>query len=110
MKIGYSKNYAQNGNCGLLFERDDVLAEIDRQEVELIKKTGYSKEQAQYEYEQARKLAMKINQPSAAATNILGKARLHGLDHDAGPGAAGLTINVTTDRKVIENKEIEDEV
>ena len=49
---------------------------------ELEQQTGYSIEQAQQEYEQARALAMEIRQPAAAATAVTGKARLFGFDKD----------------------------
>lgn len=82
IKIGYSKNYAINGDCSKLFDRADVLAEIDKQEVELIAKTGYTQEQCQYEYDQARRHAITLKQPSAEVSAITGKARLHGHDKD----------------------------
>ncbi len=88
MSIGYSKNYAQNGNCALLFDRPDVMAEIDRQEIELIKETGYTLEQCQYEYDQARRHAIGLKQPSAEVSAITGKARLHGHDKDNDIGRA----------------------
>ncbi len=38
----------------------------------------------QAEYEQARLLAIQLKQPAAAVSAITGKARLHGMDKDAG--------------------------
>ncbi len=108
IEIGYSQTYAKNGDCALLFERDDVKAELRRQEVELIKITGYSKEQAHQDLMDDRQLARDQKQPSAAISADSQLIRLYGMDQQATSGA-GLTINVTTDRKVIDNKEIENE-
>lgn len=72
---------------GIIAHRQAVLAE----------KTGFSIEQAQSEYEEARLLAMQERQPGAAVGAITGKARLYGMDRDAGTKPdAGLTLNFTT--------------
>lgn len=82
LTAGYSDTYARN--VGLkLFVNDRVLEAMRRLSAVAIVKTGYSIEQAQAEYEQARVQAIQQNQPSAAVSAITGKARLHGMDKDA---------------------------
>ncbi len=73
-------------------------------------KTGYSIEQAQKEYEEARALAMRIRQPAAAATAVTGKARLFGFDKDANIGEKTIIVispKVKAEPKAIESKEID---
>ncbi len=83
LSIGYSKTYANN--VGLkLFDNDLVLRAIAKIQAVAITITGYSLEQAQAEYEQARAQAIQLKQPAAAVSAITGKARLHGMDKDAG--------------------------
>ncbi len=91
LTVGYSKHYANH--VGLkLFDNDKVKQAISRIQAIQIAKTGYSIEQAQAEYEEARALAIKINQPAAAATAITGKARLFGFDKDANIGEKTVII------------------
>jgi hypothetical protein len=63
-----------------LYERPDVLTEIKRQELDLIKKTGYSKEQATQDLIDDRQLARDLNQPSAAISANSQLIRLYGMD------------------------------
>ncbi len=87
LSVGYSETYANN--VGLkLFEHKEVLRAIARVQTVAITITGYSLEQSQAEYEQARVLAIQLKQPAAAVSAITGKARLHGMDKDAGAGAS----------------------
>ncbi len=71
-----------------------LMDEIDRRKAELSAETGYTVEQAQKEYEEARELAMRINQPAAAAGAVTGKARLFGMDKDAGGKDTVTVVNV----------------
>lgn len=109
-EIGYTNGYSTNGHCAKLFARSDVKAELKRQEIELIKKTGYSKAEAQHELEQARELAMQINQPSAAVSASNTKMRLHGMDQVESHRESTIIVinppsNVKkTDCEVIENE------
>ncbi len=83
LSAGYSDTYARH--IGLkLFVNDRVLKAMERLSAVAVIKTGYSIELAQAEYEQARVQAIQIKQPSAAVSAITGKARLHGMDKDAG--------------------------
>lgn len=59
---------------GIVAHRQAVLAE----------KTGFTIEQAQTEYEEARTLGKACNQPAAMVSATTGKARLYGMDKDAG--------------------------
>ena len=77
---GYSNNYSITGNSTKLFKRPDVLAEIKRQQAELIKKTGYSKEQAHQDLMDDRQLARDQRQPSAAISADSQLIRLYGMD------------------------------
>ena len=82
LSVGYSDTYAKN--TGLkLFVNDRVVEAMRRLSAVAIATTGYSIEQAQAEYEQARIQAIRQKQPSAAVSAITGKARLHGFDKDA---------------------------
>ena len=83
-KIGYSEGYSTNGHCAKLFARGDVRAEIRRQEMELLRKTGLTKEHFAYDLEEAKRLSMIIKQPSAAVSAINTNMRLHGMDQIAG--------------------------
>ena len=80
IKTGYSKTYANNGKGARLFERQDVLVEIKRQELALIKKTGYTKKQATQDLIDDRQLARDLNQPSAAISANSQLIRLYGMD------------------------------
>lgn len=94
LSAGYSKTYSMN--VGLkLFANDRVLEAMRRLSAVAIVKTGYSIEQSQAEYEQARIQAIQLKQPAAAVSAITGKARLHALDKDAGSKGDGLNINIT---------------
>ncbi|HDZ86468.1 MAG TPA: hypothetical protein ENH57_02120 [Actinobacteria bacterium] len=86
MEVGYSKAYVYNGEYSKLWDRQDVKAELDRQEVALREKAGRSVAQIDWMYQKAYDLAMDINQPSAAGSNTTGIARLYGMDKDAGGG------------------------
>ena len=81
LSVGYSTKYANN--VGLkLFDNELVLRAIAKIQAVAVVITGYSIEQSQQEYEQARLLAMSLKQPAAAVSAVTGKARLHGLDKD----------------------------
>lgn len=108
---GYSDNCARQ-TARRLLTINYVKQGIAKKQAELIKKTGYSIEQAQLEYEQARVLAMTINQPAAASTAITGKARLYGMDKDAGGGEKTVIVispKAPVSPKPIISKEIENE-
>ncbi len=106
ISLGYSKSYA-NSKTGLrIYDNDRVKIAISRIQAVAIAKTGYTVEQAQLEYEEARVLAMACRQPAAAATAVTGKARLFGFDKDANIKESTIII-ISPKRKVIDNKEIE---
>lgn len=93
-KIGYSKTYSTTGNCTKLFNRKDVQGEIKRQRLELLKKTGYSKEQATQDLIDDRQLARDLNQPSAAISANSQLIRLYGMDQqDSKKDATIIVIN-----------------
>ena len=75
-----------------------------------IARTGYTVQQAQDEYEQARQLAMKIDQPAAASTAVTGKARLFGFDKDSGGGEKTVIIISPKVKESVKSKIIESEV
>ena len=87
LSAGYSDTYANN--VGLkLFDNDRVVEAMRRLSAVAIVKTGYSIEQAQAEYEQARVQAIHLKQPAAAVSALTGKARLHSLDISVSTGEA----------------------
>ncbi len=76
----------------------------------MIKKTGYSPEQAQYEYEQVRRGSMIVKQFPAANQAILGKSRLHGFDKDNNARESTvIVINPPPQSTCIESEVIENE-
>lgn len=117
LSVGYSKTYANN--VGLkLFDNDKVKLAVARIQNVQAAKTGYTVEQAQEEYEEARILAMKVNQPAAAASATTGKARLYGFDKDAAIGEKTVIIispriapqgPQQVDTRAIESKEVDNE-
>ena len=106
LSVGYSDNYANN--TGLkLFDNDRVLEAMRRLSAVAVVRTGYSIEQCQAEYEQARIQAIQTRQPAAAVAAITGKARLHGMDKDAGGGEKTIiVISPKIERKVINSEEL----
>lgn len=106
MAIGYTEGYVYNGEYSKLWDRDDVIAELKRQRLELIAKTGFTKEDAHAQIDEDRAYARSKGQAAAAVTSTGQKVRLYGMDQMA-ESSTGLTINVTTDRKVIDSKEID---
>ena len=107
LSMGYKPSYA-NSKVGLkIYDNDKVKTAIARIQAVQVAKTGYTVEQAQVEYEEARALAIKINQPAAAATAITGKARLFGFDKDANIGEKTVIIISPKVTKVIESTPIE---
>lgn len=111
IEVGYKPSYARCGLSKRIYDNILVKAEIKAIQDKQAVKTGYSVEQAQTEYEQARVLAMKINQPSAAAANIMGKCRLHGFDKDNQVGEKTIIVispKISTDKHL--TKQIESEV
>lgn len=106
LRAGYAANSVnKTGPANLV--KIGIKQAIDKLRVKLAEKIGYTVEQAQREYEEARALAMKVNQPAAAATAITGKARLYGMDRDAGGGEKTVII---ISPKVAEPKKVESEV
>ena len=82
-RAGYKTNICKHeGHMNTT--KQHLMQEISRRKAELSAETGYTVAQAQKEYEEARLLAMRIEQPAAASTAVTGKARLFGMDKDAG--------------------------
>ena len=84
--IGYSDSYIRNGDCAKLWDRDDVKAELRRQEVELLEKNGYSVQEYQQDLKDDRALARMLKQPSAAVSATVAMGRSMGHDKDNGIG------------------------
>ncbi|KKN59787.1 hypothetical protein LCGC14_0538770 [marine sediment metagenome] len=97
---------AEVNSCKLL-SNTKIKAEIERRTAELAQEAGWNVKIALKHLKKI--IDLYLHRPSAAVSAIVAANRMFGMDKDAGPGAAGLTINVTTDRKVIESKEIENE-
>lgn len=94
LSVGYSPSTVRSGNCTKLWGRCDVKAELKRQRLDLIKKTGYSKEQATQDLIDDRQLARDLNQPSAAISANSQLIRLYGMDQpDAKKDATVIIIN-----------------
>ena len=102
-KIGYSDTYSTNGHCAKMFGRSDVIGEIRSQRLELIKKTGFTKEQAHAELDENRRLALDQKQPSAATQASTAKIRLYGMDQmDNKRDATVIIINPPNQAKTVE--------
>lgn len=109
LSVGYAKSYA-NSKTGLkIYDNAKVKLAIKRIQNVQVAKTGYTVEQAQAEYEEARALAIKINQPAAAATAVTGKARLFGFDKDANIGEKTIII-ISPKVKAVDSKAIDSPV
>lgn len=102
IKIGYSESYSRSQKGTELFNRPDVKKELRKQQLALIKKTGYSKEQATQDMMDDRQLARDCKQPSAAISANQALIRLYGMDQMAGSDATVIIINPP---KQIESKE-----
>ena len=96
-----------------LMANDVIKQAITKKRAEIAKQTGFSIIQAQQEYEEARTLASKTNQPAAMVSATTGKARLYGMDKDAGGGEKTIIIispKISPELpKPIDSKELENE-
>ena len=106
--IGYSEGYSTSGNSTKLFERSDVKAELKKQQLELIKKNGYSKQQATQDLMDDRQLARECKQPSAAISANTALIRLYGMDQMAGSDAT--VIIISPPKQLNSPKRVESEV
>ena len=79
---GYKDSYARSGLGLKTYDNIRVKEAIARIEAKSRAKTDYTIDQCQQEYDEARKLALALKQPSAAVSAITGKARLYGYDKD----------------------------
>lgn len=102
---GYSNSCARQ-TARRLITNDYIKKEIAKKQGELVKKQGYSIEQAEREYEAARALAMQIRRPAAAAAAVTGKARLYGMDKDVQQGEKTVIVIGPKVSKVIDSKEL----
>lgn len=74
----------------------NLMKEIEAKRAELALKTEYTVKAAEQEYEEARVLAIQLNQPGAAVAAVTGKARLYGMDKDnVRERQERISINVT---------------
>ncbi len=110
--IGYEPSYYNTRGIGVVYSNVRIIAaiaEIDAKQAEKAERTISELDQM---YQHAYNLAEKRLDPNTNSMNgsITGIARLYGMDKDAGSGKEGLVINVTSDRKAIDSKEIENEV
>ena len=71
-------------NGSMLLANTNIKAEISRQQAEMIKITGYSKQQAHQDLMDDRQLARDQKQPSAAISADSQLIRLYGMDQVAG--------------------------
>ena len=93
IETGYSESYAKGQKGMELFKRADVCLELRKQRLELVKKTGYSKEQASVDLDEDRQLARELKQPSVGVSATTAKIRLYGMDQMAGSDATVIIIN-----------------
>lgn len=102
--VGYKRTYVYNGEYSKLFERQDVIAEIKRQRLELVKKTGFTKENAHVQLDEDREFARKMGQAGAAVSSTNTKMRLYGMDQIAPSDATVIVINPPDSRKKVESE------
>ena len=93
LAIGYAPSTIRSANHTKLWDRPDVKAELRKQQLDLIKKTGYSKEQATQDLMDDRQLARECKQPSAAISANTALIRLYGMDQMACSDATVIVIN-----------------
>lgn len=105
---GYSESYAKGQKGMELFNRADVKRELTKQQLALIKKNGYSKEQATQDLMDDRQLARECKQPSAAISANTALIRLYGMDQMAGSDAT--VIIISPPKQLISPKRVESEV
>jgi hypothetical protein len=77
---GYTDSYSKSAKGLKLYDRQDLKAGIKQARLELIKRTGYTKEQATQDLIDDRQLARDLNQPSAAISANSQLIRLYGMD------------------------------
>ena len=104
--VGYSKNYAEH--TGLkLFDNDRVKAVISKMQAEMKARFNGSVEQSVKDYEAARQLAMRINQPAAAVSAIRWRDGLFGLQ-TGDKGQEQTVIIISPKVKPVESKVIDE--
>ena len=79
--VGYSRPYALHNGLRL-FDNVRVKAAIAKIQAVVAEKVDFDLEMALKEFEEARLLAMKRDQPAAAVAATTGKARVVGLDKE----------------------------
>ena len=81
LSAGYSNKYANERGLRL-FNDARLCKAIASLEAESAQIAGYTIDQCQREYEEARQRSILLKQPSAEISAITGKARLYGMDKD----------------------------
>lgn len=105
IEAGYSKSYATHGGLKL-FDNVRVKSAILKIQTEMKARFNGSVEQSVKDYEAARQLAMRINQPAAAVSAIRWRDGLFGLQ--TGDKSQEQTVIVISPKtpKVVDSNEI----
>ena len=105
--VGYSQSYVKNGNCAKLWDRADVRVEIKRQRTELVRKMGFTKENAHVQLDEDRDFARKCGQAGSAVSSTNTKMRLYGMDQIAPSDATVIVINPPTSVRSVESEVVD---
>lgn len=81
-KANYATSKGWKANAKRVHDKEVVKAELARRRREIEDKTEMTVGMVQAMYQEARTMAMSINQPSAAVSAVTGIARLYGMDKD----------------------------
>ncbi len=106
IEAGYKPKYARQQASDLCTVPYIKQAIFDKK-VAMAEKAGFTIATAQIEYEEAREMAKQTQQPAAMVSATTGKARLYGMDKDAGSGEKTIIVISPRPPKVIDSKEIE---
>ncbi len=104
LSVGYAQSTVRSANHTKLWERGDVKTELKKQQLDLIKKTGFTKEQAHRELDENRQLALELKQPSAATQASTAKIRLYGMDQVENRGESTVIIINPPNAKSVESE------
>ncbi len=104
---GYKDSYSKSAKGLRLYDRPDLIAEIQAQRVELAKKTGFTKENAHVQLDEDRTFARQMKQAAAAVSSTNAKMRLYGMDQIAPSDATVIIINPPNSVKSVESEVVD---
>jgi len=82
LTVGYGKCTARNGKGAQICADKRVKDALREEEARLVKRSDYTIDNCDADYERVLDLSIELKQPSAAVSAITGRARLRGWDKD----------------------------